>query len=200
MWPLNNGAQTLIDYFESHGIQEADCEVLTASFTSDVTEVCETNDVSFNDESIGGAISWNWTFEGGDPATSTDQNPTVTYDIAGTYNVGLEVSDGTETNSVLMENYISVNTCSGINMPDLVALNVYPNPTDGKFELELNSSGAISIKVYNMLGVLVYEEDTNAPGKYTKSIDLTGMEDGIYFISIQTDNKVYGKKLKLLSK
>jgi len=40
-----------------------------------------------------GATSWNWTFEGGTPATSTEQNPTVEYATAGTYGVTLTVSD-----------------------------------------------------------------------------------------------------------
>jgi len=200
MWPLNNGAQTLIDYFEGHGIQEASCDqTLTAMFTSDITEVCEANDVSFSDASVGGATSWSWTFEGGDPATSTDQNPIVTYNSAGTYNVGLEVSNGTETNSVLMENYITVNSCTGINESDEIGLNVFPNPTSGEFELQLIYNGAVSIKVYNMLGISVYEQEENASGKFTKPMDLKGMENGIYFISIQTNDKTYGKKIKLMN-
>ncbi len=238
-----------------------------------MTEVCETNEVSFSDASVGGATSWNWTFEGGDPATSTDQNPIVTYNNIGTYNVELEVSDGTETNSVLMEDYITVNAvpvvelqqfddvcvgwpefeltggtpsggvysgtgvengmfdpgtagigthtitytyvenncensvdqdiyvdaCTGIIESNEIGLNVFPNPTSGEFELQLIYNGAVSIKVYNMLGVSVYEQEENASGKFIKPMDLKGMENGIYFISIQTNDKTYGKKIKLMN-
>ena len=66
--------------------------------------------VHFTDNSWGGQIvSWNWEFEGGTPATSTDQNPTVTYNQTGTYSVRLTVtnSDG-ETDTKYMPNCINV--------------------------------------------------------------------------------------------
>ncbi|MEM8909951.1 MAG: M12 family metallo-peptidase, partial [Bacteroidota bacterium] len=50
----------------------------TALFSADVTDGCVPLTVNYFDASLG-ATSWSWTFEGGTPATSTDQNPTVTY-------------------------------------------------------------------------------------------------------------------------
>ncbi|MCF8367389.1 MAG: T9SS type A sorting domain-containing protein, partial [Bacteroidales bacterium] len=81
---------------------------INASFGSSTTEVCENGTVDFFDQSSGGAISWSWTFEGGTPATSAMQNPTITYSIAGLYDVTLEVSDGTETSSITLNDYINV--------------------------------------------------------------------------------------------
>ena len=108
MWPISS-VQTFINYFQSHGLQQAPCgEILTAAFTSDATEICEFDVVNFTDESIGSITSWNWTFEGGNPGSSTEQNPLVTYNDQGTYNVELTVSDGTNSNTNLMEDYITV--------------------------------------------------------------------------------------------
>jgi PKD repeat protein len=108
MWPIQN-VGTFINYFQSNGLQQAPCgEILTAAFTSDVTEICEFDVVNFTDASIGTITSWNWTFEGGNPASSTEQNPSVTYNDQGTFNVELTVSDGTNTNTLLMEDYLSV--------------------------------------------------------------------------------------------
>ncbi len=108
MWPISS-VQTFINYFQSNGLQQAECgSVLSANFTADVTDICEMDMVQFTDESAGGITSWIWTFEGGFPATSTLQNPTVTYNDEGTWNVELTVSDGTITNTLLMEDYISV--------------------------------------------------------------------------------------------
>ena len=42
----------------------------TADFTAEETEVCKDGPVEFLDQSVN-ATSWLWTFEGGDPATST---------------------------------------------------------------------------------------------------------------------------------
>ena len=81
---------------------------LTAGFTSSATEICENQTVNFMDASSGDAISWEWEFEGGSPETSTLQNPTVSYLNAGTFDVTLTVSDGSNTNSLTLENYITV--------------------------------------------------------------------------------------------
>ncbi len=80
-----------------------------ADFTADATTVCEGDVVNFTDLSTGTIVSWNWTFEGGTPATSTDQNPSVTYNTAGVYDVTLEVSDGTNTDTYSVTDMITVN-------------------------------------------------------------------------------------------
>lgn len=79
-----------------------------ANFMADNTNVCEGNVVNFTDLSTGNIVSWNWTFDGGTPATSTDQNPSVTYNTAGVYDVSLEVSDGTNTNTFSVPDMITV--------------------------------------------------------------------------------------------
>ena len=56
-------------------------------------------------------ISWNWTF--GDGATSTLQNPSHTYQTAGTYNVSLTVNNGTATDTETKNAYISVTGGAG---------------------------------------------------------------------------------------
>ena len=55
-------------------------------------------------------VSWLWTFEGGDPATSTDQNPMgILYADQGAYDVTLEVeNDFGETSTLTKTDYISV--------------------------------------------------------------------------------------------
>jgi gliding motility-associated-like protein len=45
--------------------------------------------VSVTDGSTVGANSWNWSFPGASPASSTSQNNTVVYGAAGTYNIAL---------------------------------------------------------------------------------------------------------------
>ena len=81
---------------------------IEALFTSDTTVICEGDQVEFYDMSIGPVTSWNWTFEGGSPASSTMQNPTIMYFLEGDYGVLLEVSDGIETSTLYMPDYITV--------------------------------------------------------------------------------------------
>jgi hypothetical protein len=52
----------------------AQCATLAAIGASD-TALCEKFCVDFTDMSVNNPVSWEWTFEGGTPSTSTDQNP-----------------------------------------------------------------------------------------------------------------------------
>jgi len=78
------------------------------AFSSDFTEVCIGGTVNFTDET-NGSTAWNWTFEGGTPATSTEQNPAVVYNSTGTFNVTLEVWSGSTSGTVSENDYITVN-------------------------------------------------------------------------------------------
>lgn len=85
-------------------------EGIVADFTADVTAVSIGGSVHFTDNSWGAQlVSWNWEFEGGTPATSTQLNPVVTYNNAGSFDVRLTVTnaDG-ESDTKYLPNYISV--------------------------------------------------------------------------------------------
>ena len=84
---------------------------LSADFISDVTSGRAPLTVQFTDQSTGNLTGWSWDF--GDGSTSTDQNPSHTYTAAGTYDVSLTVSDGTQTNTKTIEGMISVQAAEG---------------------------------------------------------------------------------------
>jgi PKD repeat protein len=115
--PNNTGAQTLQGR-EPGGTADE----LTADFSGNPTTVDIGGTVNFTDLSYGGtATSWNWEFEGGDPGVSPDQNPTVTYNTEGTYDVTLTVSDGTDNSTELKAGYIIVQEGGGGDPGDLNA-------------------------------------------------------------------------------
>ncbi len=64
-------------------------------------------DVIFNDLSFNGVEDYEWTFEGGSPATSTESNPLVTYADPGKYDVTLIVSNAFGSDTIFKEEYIS---------------------------------------------------------------------------------------------
>src|SRR5690625_2241307 len=78
------------------------------NFTTDVNQICEGDGVQFTDASTENPTSWNWTFPGGSPATSTSQNPYVTYNTSGTYDVILEVTNQNGTQTHTFTNEITV--------------------------------------------------------------------------------------------
>jgi PKD repeat protein len=50
--------------------------------------------VQYQDNSMGNPNAWNWAFPGGNPTTSTEQNPSITYSVSGTYSATLMVQNG----------------------------------------------------------------------------------------------------------
>jgi hypothetical protein len=83
---------------------------LEALFITDTNVVCQGEPVYYYDQSIGPVTEWYWVFTGATPQTSTVQNPVVAYANTGVFNVFLEVSDGLETASIYMENFMQVIT------------------------------------------------------------------------------------------
>lgn len=99
---------TILQYNVRHDGTYLDASILNAAFTASEVEICEGSAVQFNDQSNGAVTSWEWAFEGGDPASSTDQNPVVTYDNSGNFEVSLSVSDGTTSSSNTIDDFIDV--------------------------------------------------------------------------------------------
>ncbi len=108
---------------------------LGADFYADVTEVCAGGTVNFTDNSSQ-AATWDWTFDGGTPYTSTDQNPSVVYSTPGTYSVELTVTDGSSNSDTEFKAaYITVTDTPGqADEPDgddeVCSGNYYPYTTD----------------------------------------------------------------------
>lgn len=80
---------------------------VNARFDSD-TLVCPGGSITFTDQSYNNVTSWQWSFPGGVPATSTLQNPTVTYATAGTYNVTLIVNNAQGADTLTRTAYVEV--------------------------------------------------------------------------------------------
>ena len=97
------------------------------------------------------------------------------------------------------EETILVDPCTGIDEIELGKISLYPNPSKGEFELKLNHNGSVVIQVVNIVGVIIYSEQSTISGKTIMPIDLKGFEDGIYFVTIKTDENTYVKKLKLIN-
>jgi photosystem II stability/assembly factor-like uncharacterized protein len=81
---------------------------LDADFTATPTTVCTGGTVNFYDNSTGAITAWAWAFEGGTPPTSTQENPVVTYNTPGSYDVQLVVTAGSYNSTELKTNYITV--------------------------------------------------------------------------------------------
>ncbi len=134
-----------------------------ADFTSNKYMICEGLSIDFTDFSYNGTVTdWEWTFAGGTPATSTDQNPTVTYATAGSYDVTLKVSNTIGDHTITKSNYIHVGTGSssttapfteGFEQSNVIDSWITENSVPGVNKWERTSqaaySGSASLKLNN---------------------------------------------------
>lgn len=79
-----------------------------ARFTENNNQVCTGTPVQFTDKSFGTPTSWAWSFQGGTPATSTLQNPVVSWSTPGTYDVELIATNAKGSDTLLQTGYIIV--------------------------------------------------------------------------------------------
>ncbi|MEO1437465.1 MAG: T9SS type A sorting domain-containing protein [Bacteroidota bacterium] len=78
-------------------------------------------------------------------------------------------------------------------------LNVFPNPSNGLFNIQLSQANAseLQIEVFNAVGQQVYREN----GTWTnleRSIDLSGQSAGVYFLRVQGEGVLETRRLVVL--
>ena len=83
-------------------------ELPVAAFTGNPTSITEGQTVSFTDQSSNNPSTWSWSFPGGIPESSSEQNPVVTYSTAGDYDVSL-ISSNTEGDSEILTKSAYIN-------------------------------------------------------------------------------------------
>jgi serine protease len=79
-----------------------------ARFNESNNQVCAGAPIQFTDQSWGSPTSWAWSFQGGTPATSTLQHPTVTWNTPGTYTVELIATNARGSDTLTQTAYIVV--------------------------------------------------------------------------------------------
>ncbi|MCK9498370.1 MAG: PKD domain-containing protein, partial [Bacteroidales bacterium] len=98
-----------------------------ADFTSNVQAICQASSINFTDLSTNSPQSWYWEFAGGNPASSTEQNPSVSYNTPGIYQVKLTVTNPDGSDTEIKNNYITVNQNPSIDLgEDIISC---PNET-----------------------------------------------------------------------
>ena len=131
---------------------------LPTNFSGTPTTGCTPLTVNYTDLSTG-ATSWDWSFPGGTPATSTLQNPVVVYNTIGTFDVTLNAFNvaGNQAGSMSKAAYITTTGTPGapttpqgnnamcIDPPvQTYTTNTVPNTTGYVWELSPVNSGVLT--------------------------------------------------------
>jgi PKD repeat protein len=108
-----NGAPTSCETFSYGEVEDYTVTVggtvvnpPVAAFTASATIINTGDSVSFTDQSTNNPTSWSWNF--GDGTTSNQQNPTHTFNTAGTYTVALTATNSAGNSTETKTDYITV--------------------------------------------------------------------------------------------
>lgn len=161
----------------------------TAEFSADLNNVGIGGTVVFTDESTGNPTAWQWTFEGGNPSTSTLQSPPpVTYNSAGLYGVTLVVTNPAGSDTMSISDFINV---GNVNIGEPFTMNsfdIYPNPSNGTVFISSKGNNPMErIIIRDSRGQTVLSEETR--GAHIHAADLSSLSNGLYFIEIRYDSR-----------
>ena len=97
--------------------------------------------------------------------------------------------------------YPAVSAATGISLsPEQEqAIVIYPNPTSGAFQLQVNNKQPSLISIYNVLGEKVYEqlfsEQRLTNGVSLIPVNLSKENNGVYFLQMKTEQGTIMKKI-----
>lgn len=145
-----------------------------ADFEANQISVCVGETVNFTDLSSETPTSWAWTFNGGTPSTSNIQNPSITYNTAGTYQVSLTVSNSFGSDTETKSSYITVGA------PPTVTIDGDNNfCSGGNTILVANTSGA---------NIATYQWKRNGNNVGNNSNTFTATQAGNYTLEVTDVN------------
>jgi len=76
------------------------------------------------------------------------------------------------------------------------SVQLFPNPTDGRFEVKLDNPGKSNLTIMDIAGrIIIKEEIKDQPGTWQKSFDLTKEPKGTYLINIRTEGGSITKRV-----
>jgi len=150
--------------------------------------------VNFTDASTSADLNASYTWDFGDgSAVDNSQSPTHIYTQAGVYSVCLTVDDQCGSNTTCQDVTIQI---VGIDESELNLFSISPNPSNGLFNIEMNSSDkASTVSVQNVLGKEILTSEIN-DGKF--QVNIINEANGVYFITI--NNQSNSSTLRVIKK
>lgn len=168
---------------------------LAANFMGNPVDVCDGGTVTFSNFSTGGATSWQWSFPGGEPASSTDPAPSVVYANPGTFDVTLIATNGLYSDTLVKPAYVWVEFCTGMSDDRTSAIQVYPNPTRGLTSVSFGKlSGMVNLNVTDALGRNIKTMKEVPAGKCL-NLDFSGTPEGVYTVTVEQGQERITRKV-----
>jgi hypothetical protein len=139
--------------------------------------------------------SWGWT-----PGNFT--TPEITYDTSNAGGMGMHLIRLAVANKFQCQNrdsvYLTFKDCTGVEENMSSFINLYPNPNNGIFLLEVATElpGPMDLSISNALSVVVFREnDPSIMTRRSKQFRLSFLPDGVYLLSLTTARGTSAHKL-----
>lgn len=164
-----------------------------ADFTSNLQIVAPGCKVDFADKSSGVPFQWNWTFEGGIPATSTERNPSnVVFNSPGGHTVSLTVTNAAGSDMITRTAYITTSS-TVVPTPGFVASSQAFCDLWEVVHFTDTSTNCPANWTWNFFpNTVVYENGTNAN---SQNPDVRFLNSGSYSVMLSASNVNGGQSL-----
>jgi PKD repeat protein len=173
---ISAGSGTTITAFQRSGTLSP-----VADFQALLFQVNAGTAIQFNDKSSNGPTTWSWSFDGGTPNTSTQQNPIITYHQAGVYNVTLIATNSNGVDTVTKSCYIKVDGSLMVaKVSHKQSIQVYPNPFEDRLFFRWGTDDlSLTYSLYDSFGKQISRFTIT---RDNNSFDLSHLRPGFYFL------------------
>ncbi len=143
------------------------------------------DDGSIDLEVIGGVTPYSFLWSNG----SEEQNQ---FNLAsGFYTVTI-----TDLNGCVVEKTFDLSTSAINDLEILTSFEIYPNPNDGVFTVNINFENSVEgeLRIINVVGQVLFSQDYSGR-EWKENLDLIELTSGIYWVQINTELGIKTKKL-----
>nr|HPI87618.1 T9SS type A sorting domain-containing protein [Bacteroidales bacterium] len=149
-----------------------------------------------------GITVYTWHLEPADAGTieGSGLQSTVTWDpvFAGTAYISVSGNDECGEGDVSEAFEVTVGNSVGYSEDEnSFGLSVYPNPGNGSFQVMIATPehNAVTLKVINILGEVVYKSDQKVNGAAIIPVNIENLANGVYLLSLEGDGISLNRKI-----
>ena len=103
--------------------------------------------------------------------------------------------DAANQEGIFVDNFVVQGTL-GTNGNSFEQFVVYPNPSNGKFNVALSTSDKVDIGIYDLRGRSVYNKSFESNGAvFNKEIDLNSLSSGVYILNVSSGSKKEARRI-----
>lgn len=163
--------------------------------------ICEGETITFNGGLSSNTSTYDWTFTGGDIATSNSATPTVAYAAQGSYTYDLTVTNNcAQTDQVSGTVVVEpASACSGVGIDETslegISAQFFHNYGIVRVNFPADLSGETNMAILNSVGQIVSTQQLfNIAGGSTLDITSGQLATGMYILQIEHEGDVHAVK------